>query len=196
MNWHKCLWKRNIRLEGSHPDRALCGNSPVLKSVLSLAEVEQLIEHSHPGGKFRRRKASFTLRNSYYCDKVAELIGWAAIAVFFLPSCRRIGPSRARCRWTRLWPCISVCTLFLMHVSVKQDLNTGHSQGEDAALIAESLQLEMHWVLPSCLLWRHDHIIAGLYQRTLVSSCVWLRLLSTEMRKRHVVATRSLLLIC
>lgn len=70
-------------MAGSHPDRALGGNSPVLKSVLSLAEVEQLIEHAHPGGKFRRRKASFTLRNSYYCDKVAELIGWAAIAVFF-----------------------------------------------------------------------------------------------------------------
>lgn len=86
MNWHKCLWKRNIRLAGSHPDRALGGNSPVLKSVLSLAEVEQLIEHPHPGGKFRRRKASFALRNSYYCDKVAELIGWAAIAVFFLPA--------------------------------------------------------------------------------------------------------------
>lgn len=85
MNWHKCLWKLNIRLARSHPDRALGGNSPVLKSVLSLAEVEQLIEHSHPGGKFRRRKASFTLRNSYYCDKVAELIGWAAFAVFFLP---------------------------------------------------------------------------------------------------------------
>lgn len=50
MNRHKCLWKRNIRLVGSDPDRALYGNNPVLKSVLSLAEVEQLIDHSHPGG--------------------------------------------------------------------------------------------------------------------------------------------------
>lgn len=126
MNWHKCLWKRNIRLAGSHPDRALGGNSPVLKSVLSPAEVEQLIEHSHPGGKFRRRKASFTLRNSYYCDKVAELIGWAAIAVFFLPA--SIGPSHARYKWTRLWLCIRVCTLYLMHVSVKLGMNTGRGR--------------------------------------------------------------------
>lgn len=57
MNWHKCLWKRNIRLVGSDPDWALYGNRPVLKSVLSLTEVEQLIDHSHPGGKFKKRKA-------------------------------------------------------------------------------------------------------------------------------------------
>lgn len=69
MNWHKCLWKRNIRLVGSDPDWALYGNSPVLKSVLSLTEVEQLIDHSHPGGKFEKRKAQFTLHNSYYCGK-------------------------------------------------------------------------------------------------------------------------------
>lgn len=123
MNWHKCLWKRNIRLAGSHPDRALGGNSPVLKSVLSLAEVEQLIEHSHPGGKFRRRKASFTLRNSYYCDKVAELIGWAAIAVFFLPAGVSVRATRAA-----NGPCIRVCTLYLMHVSVKLGMNTGRGR--------------------------------------------------------------------
>lgn len=57
MNWHKCLWKRNIRLVGSEPDWALYGNNPVLKSVLSLTEVEQLIDHSHPRGKFKKRKA-------------------------------------------------------------------------------------------------------------------------------------------
>lgn len=74
MNWHKCLWKRNIRFLGSDPDWALYGNSPVLKSVLSLTEVEQLIDHSYPGGKFEKRKAQFTLCNSYYCGKGEEVI--------------------------------------------------------------------------------------------------------------------------
>lgn len=56
MNWHKCLWKLNIRLVGSDPDWALCDNSPVLKSVLSLTEVEQLIDHSSPRGGSSRKE--------------------------------------------------------------------------------------------------------------------------------------------
>lgn len=83
MNRHKCLWKRNIRLSGSHPDRALGGNSPVLKSVLSPAEVEQLMEHSHPGGKFRRRKASFALRNSDYCGRSSVINGTGCLCCVF-----------------------------------------------------------------------------------------------------------------
>lgn len=57
MNWHKCLWKRNIRLVGSDTVWALYGNSPVLKSVLSLTEVEQLIDHSHPRGEVQEKKS-------------------------------------------------------------------------------------------------------------------------------------------
>lgn len=70
---------------GSDPDRALYGNSLVLKSALSLTEVEQLIDYFHPrgGGEFKKRKAQFTRsRNSYYCGKGEEVIVWI-IAVFF-----------------------------------------------------------------------------------------------------------------
>lgn len=74
MNWHKCLWKLNIRLVRSDPGWALYGNRPVLKSVLSLTEVEQLIGHSHPEGKFEKRKAQFTRCNSYYCGKGEEVM--------------------------------------------------------------------------------------------------------------------------
>lgn len=47
MNWHKCLWKWNIRLKGSMPSTALYGNGTVLKSASSHSEVEQLIDCSH-----------------------------------------------------------------------------------------------------------------------------------------------------
>lgn len=46
MNWHKCLWKWNIRLEGSVASAALYGNH-VLKSDPSLSEEEHLMERSH-----------------------------------------------------------------------------------------------------------------------------------------------------
>lgn len=46
MNWHKCLWKWNIRLEGSVASTALYGNH-VLKSDPSLSEEEHLMERSH-----------------------------------------------------------------------------------------------------------------------------------------------------
>lgn len=57
MNWHKCLWEPYIRPLGSDPDWALYSNSSVLNSVLSLTEVEQLIDHSRPGGEVQGKKS-------------------------------------------------------------------------------------------------------------------------------------------
>lgn len=91
-------------MAGSDPDWALYGNNPVLKSVLSLTEVEQLIDHSHPGGKFEKRKAQFTLRNGYYCGNGEEVIVWI-IAVF--------SPVRICCL-TVVNGCISPCGLAVL----------------------------------------------------------------------------------
>lgn len=57
MNWHKCLREPYIRSVGSDPDGGLWSNSCVFKSVLSLTEVERLMDRSRPGGDDEEKKS-------------------------------------------------------------------------------------------------------------------------------------------
>lgn len=57
MNWHKCLREPHIRSVGSDPDGGLWSNSCVFKSVLSLTEVERLMDRSCPRGDDEEKKS-------------------------------------------------------------------------------------------------------------------------------------------